>query len=89
MRRTFQLGLVVCGGHEVGGRVLRKLEGTLKNVKQSSASSVEPVDASAAADLMPPTPTRPVDKKSLMREMLLGEDATQRNASRRPSVFPR
>ncbi len=56
-------------------RVLRKLESTLKRVKESSASSVETVDASAAAADAPPVAEAPVDKMSLMREMLLGEDA--------------
>ena len=63
-------------------RVLHKLERSLKRVKESSASSVEPVVA-------PPALAAPVDKKSLMREMLLGEDAAYPNASRRPGVSKR
>ncbi len=67
-------------------RMLRKLEETLKRVNESSRSSADPVDASAVADDGSPASAPSVDKKSLMREMLLGEDSAYSNALRRPGV---
>ncbi len=56
-------------------RVLRKLEGTLRRVRESSAATAAPIGASGEAELRPLEPAVPLDKKALMREMLLGGDA--------------